>query len=227
MTARDWVVDKLLNDSSGRLDRPTWAITLIGSHAFTVRRPAFPDSYVYCPEGADTLFTTPDLDQVADEFPAVEFVVLLRRRAANSVYPYAYKRGIAVGRLGELRYALEASRDISKFVDRERSYVETRLDTNRSVQMWLRVGENAYRITRAALTPTELTIATFDEYEATADQVHSLMEQYSDLDLDALVATNPSTSSFAEPARRAAVNAGVKIMIMHQFMTALGRSWDE
>jgi len=156
----------------------------------------------------------------------VQFVVLLRRDAANDVYPDAYERHIAVGRFGELRSALEEARDISQFVGRERSYVQKRLDTNRSVRTWHRVGENAYWITRTAVTPTGLTIATFDKYEATADQIHSLLEQYSDLDLDALVATNPSTSGFAAPAVQAARDAGVELMTVRQFMTALARSWD-
>lgn len=227
MTARDWVIDKLLNDPSGRLDRPVWTITSAGSHAFVVQRPDLPDAYVYCPDGAGTPFVTADLDQVASAFPAVQFIVLLRRRAANDVYPYAYKRGIAVGRFGELQSALKEARDVSQFVARERAYVQKRLETNRFVLRWHRVGENAYRITRATLTPTRLTIATFDQYEATVDEILSLLEQYSDLDLNALVATNPNTSGFAAPAARAALGAGVKLIVMREFLTAMGRSWDE
>lgn len=149
MTARDWVIDKLLNDSSGRLDRPTWTITHTGDHGFTVQRPGLPDAYVCCPEGANALFTTAQLDHAVDAFPAVEFVVLLKRRAASDVYPYAYQRGIALGRLGELRSALEHSRDISQFVARERSYVQSRLDSTRTDPGRHGVATRSLRRTRA------------------------------------------------------------------------------
>lgn len=225
MTARDWVIDKLLKERSQRRDQAPWNVGATADYGFIVQRPGMPDAHVYCPEGVTGVFTIPDLDESVSAFPSAQFIVVFRSGAANDVYPYAEQRGIAVGRLGELRSALEHSRDISDFVSRERIYIAKRLDTNRGVNTWQRVGENAYRITRLALTPATLTIAMFDQYEATADQIYSLLDQYSDLGLDAIVATNPSTSDLAPPAIEAARNAHVKLMTMKNFPAELAQPW--
>lgn len=225
MTARDWVISKLLKDEAGRIGQPVGTISVDADHGFTVHRPSLPDAHVYCPEGHNVL-TTMDVDQAVENFPSTQFIIFLRRATANDIFQYAKERGIAVGRLGELQSALQNSPDISQFVSRERTYVSQRLTNNRAVQSWERVGENAYRIERTAMSPSTIVIATFDQYEATSDRIYTILEQYADLDLNVIVATNPSTKGFAAPASEAARHANVKLVTMSELQVELVRSWD-
>lgn len=168
-----------------------------------------------------------DLERSLRAFPEAEFIVAFRRGAANDVYPYAEQRGVAVGRLGELSSALGGATNISQFVPWERNYVTKRVNTNPAVRQWSRVGEDAYRIMRTGLAPETLTVATFDTYEATADQLLSILETYADRGLDVIVATNPSTGGFTQAAYEVARNAGVRLVIMNEFAAMLPSAWEE
>jgi hypothetical protein len=97
MTVRDWVIRKLLDDSRPRPHTPDYRIEVVGQHGFVAHRTQLPDARVYSPANSDTeLLTRADLDSARPDVPGLGFVVLVRRRAANDVYPYADDLGLAI-----------------------------------------------------------------------------------------------------------------------------------
>ena len=218
---RNWVTGKLREKDPSQLNKPTYQTELMGTHGIVVHRPQLSDAYVYIPDASDAqLFTTADFDRARTELPIVDFVVIIKRRVANDAYPRADEYGIAVGPFGALQSALQRISDVSTYRTNEQKYVQSRLDGNAQVVSWRRVGESAYEITRA-VSRRSLTIVTNDHYELISDMVYTILAQHTELKVDAVVVTNPSTRAFAPTVLTAADDAGTQVMIFPRFLASL------
>lgn len=218
MSIRNWVVGKLARDYT--------VSDYTDSSAVLVERGARPPAVICCVE-PDRLvpFTVTDLEDLLVEAPECQFVVLTRRRAVSRVYEVAAELGVYVGSFGDLRSALETEDDVSRYTDREQTYVRTRIGRNRHVANLERCGKTAYRIVRrGGLRP--LIVVTTDQYELTADAVYQLLDEHEDLAPDAIVVTNPNCRGFAPTIVAVQANTEVASYLMQDFLDSLAESWE-
>lgn len=219
MSIRDWVRAKILEELAFDVDPD-------GRHGLTVRRGALPTARVYCPEPSENdLFTPDDLEAARQEIPQVQFVVLVRRRAAGDIYITADEVGIGIGGLSRLRNALARHEHIGIYQTAEERFVKNRLDLNRHVNSFRRRGATVYEIMRARNLST-VTIATSQRYELTADETYELLAQNRSVHLDALVTTNPNAVGFSIPTLDASRHAGIRLLTFSEFLNSLGEPWD-
>lgn len=226
MTLRDWIGDRLHEDEHGR---PTGVAKVIaeGPHSLKATREALPPAYIYCAEanGAQA-FTPADLENAMGELPDVQFIVVTRARTVvGSTYTSADELGIAVGGLSALHFALRSLPDIGSYRSKNHEYVQQRLSTHRIIECWRRVGYDAYEIERTGGL-RNLVIITMTPYEVTQYEVYRLLEEHPDVDIDALVTTNPNCRGFSRATLEAVSHAGVEIMTLDDFMFSLREPWE-
>lgn len=216
MTIRSWVVGKLGD---------TYMIELEGEHGLRIRRTTRPTGLVYCAEtsGGDR-FTVDDLDAACQEMPGVQFIVLVRRDADNKAYERAEELGICLSGFSELKSALAIDFNIAHHRSREQTYLRSRLERNRYVSYIKRRGESIYEITRKSIL-RPLTIVTIDHYELTSDSIYDLLDKNDDIEVDAIVSTNPACSGFAGEVVSAGEQTGTRILALNELLDILGGIW--
>jgi hypothetical protein len=216
MTIRGWVVGKLTD---------AYAVDLEGEHGLRIERGARPTALVYCAEtNENDRFTADDLDAAWQDMPGVQFVVLVKRDAANEAYELAEKRGICISGFSELKSALAKDFNIAEHLSREQAHLRGRLEKNRHVCGMRRRGKSAYEISRKGVLST-LNVVTITHYELTSDSVYELLDENDGIDVDAIVTTNPNCRGFAREALDAGNYAGIRILTLHGLLDSLGDTW--
>jgi hypothetical protein len=217
MSIRGWVAGKLGNE---------YVIEFEGEHGLRITRERLPTALVYCaePDVADCL-TVGDLDIARREMPGLQFVVLIRRDADNEAYERAEELGICLAGFGDLKSALDNDANIAQHLSREQVYLLSRLRKNRHVASIRRRGRSAYAISRKApMSP--LTIIASEDYELTSDIIYDLLDENDDIDLHAIVSTNPACFGFAGEVLDAGKRTGIRILSLNQLLDMLGGRWD-
>lgn len=218
MTIRDWVIGRVTEGDA-------YVVEPVGLRGFVVKRTDLPEARVYCPEPSDVdPFTPGDLLRAREEVPSLEYVVVVRRTVANATYPLADELEIGVSGLFVFEAALAFEPFVAQYRTNEQRYVWRRLTGNQYVDRVRRCGQSAYEITRKAWFRT-LRIVTIHLYELTSDQVYDLVEGHAELDLDAIVITNPSCGRPSPEAAEAARGAGTLITTFRDFQDRLGAEW--
>lgn len=216
MSIRDWVAGKLSDD---------YTMELEGDHGLRIERGIWPVGLVYCAE-ADGVgrFTADDLDAARREMPGLQFVVLIRRDAANEAYERAEELGICLGGLGDLKSALRQDSNIAQHLSSARAYLLSRLRRNRYVDSVRRCGKSAYEVSRMTPMPP-LTIVTTEDYELTSDCVYDLLDEHDGITVHAIVSTNPACTGFAGEVRVAGQQTGTRVFSLNRLLDALGDRW--
>ncbi len=70
-----------------------------------------------------------------------------------------------------------------------------------------------------------MTIVTIDRYELTSDDIYSLLESYSGLNVDAVAITNPNAQFLSRDSLNAGRQADVRILLLRELLDALDKSW--
>lgn len=225
MTLRDWTSGRLAVDQDGR-GTGVQDVIPVGAHGLKATRTGRPAAFVYCPEAGGEPFTPDDLDAARREMGELEFVVVTKRPIANATYARADDLGVVVGGLGALHSALRDRDDVGAYKSKNHEFVQSRLSAHRHVATWQRVGYDAYAIERpSGLRP--LTIVTLNPYEVTQEEAYRLINAHPEVDVDALVTTNPSCSGFSQATLQAVSHAGVEILTFRDFLSSLGEPWEE
>lgn len=225
MTLRDWTSGRLAVDADGRRTGVLDVIP-VGSHGLKATRERHPPAYVYCPDAGPEPFTPNDLDAARREMGELEFVVVTRRPIANATYAHADDLGVFVGGLGALHSALRDRDDVGTYKSKNHEFVHSRLSAHRHVARWQRVGYDAYAIERRGGLRT-LVIVTLNPYEVTQEEAYRLINAHPEVDIDALVTTNPSCMGFSPATLEAALHAGVEICTFRDFLSSLGEPWED
>lgn len=225
MTLRDWTSGRLDVDRDG-LSTGVLDVLPIGSHGLRATRAGQPPAYVYCPEAGPEPFTPNDLDAARQEMGELEFVVVTKRPIANSTYAHADDLGVFVGGLGTLHAALRARDDIGTYKSKNHEFVHSRLSGHRHVASWRRVGYDAYAIERPGDLRT-LVIVTLNPYEVTQEEAYGLINAHPEVDVDALVTTNPSCMGFSPATLEAVSHAEVEILTFRGFLSSLRDPWED
>lgn len=225
MTLRDWTSSRLAVDRDGL---PTGVLNVlpVGAHGLKATRTEQPPAFVYCTEVGPAAFTPNDLDDARQEMGELEFVVVTKRPIANDTYAHADDLGVVVGGLGALHAALRNSDDVGTYKSKNHEFVHSRLSGNRHVASWQRVGYDAYTIERPRDLRT-LVIVTLNPYEVTQEEAYRLLNAHPEVDIDALVTTNPSCSGFSKATLEAVSHAGVEIRTFRDFLSSLGEPWED
>ena len=224
MTLRDWTSGRLAVDRDGR-GTGVLDVVPVGYHGLKATRESHPPAYVYCPEAGPEPFTPTDLDAARQEMRELEFVVVTRRPIANATYARADDLGVFVGGLGTLHSALRDRDDVETYKSKNHEFVHARLSAHRHVANGRRVGYDAYAIERHLGLRT-LVMITLNPYEVTQEEAYGLINAHPEVDLDALVTTNPSCSGFSPATLQAASDAGVEIRTFRDFLSSLGKPWE-
>jgi hypothetical protein len=218
VTIRDWVVRKVV-------DGNVCGVEQVGMQGFIAIRTDLRNARAYCPEPSDVdPFTPDDLLRAREEMPGLEYVVVVRRRVANATYPLADELEIGISGLFVFQAALASEPCVAQYRTNEQQYVWRRLTGNQYVDRVRRCGQSAYEITRVAWFRT-LRIVTLHHYELTSDEVYYLVTSHAELNLDAIVITNPSCMSPSPEATEAARDAGTLITTFRDFQDRLGAEW--
>ena len=226
MTLRDWIGNRLYEDEHGG---PTGVVGVIaeGPYSLKATREDLPPAYIYCADDNGTReFTPEDLEDALGEMPGVQFIVVTRSRTVTgSTYTDADDLGIAVGGLSTLQSALRDFADVGNYKSNNHKYVQRRLSTNRYIESWRRVGYDAYEIERPGGL-RNLVIITLNPYEVTQEEVYRLIEEHPEVDVDALVNTNPNCRGFSSATLESVSHVGVKIMTLSDLLYSLRESWE-
>lgn len=225
MTLRDWTRGRLTVDLDG-LHTGVLKVLPVGSRGLSATRKDKPPAYVYCPEAGPEPLTPNDLDDAIQEMGELEFVVVTRRPIANATYAHADDLGVVVGGLGALHAALRICDDVGTYKSKNHEFVHSRLSGNRHVADWQRVGYDAYAIDRPGDLRT-LLIITLNPYEVTQEEAYSLINAHPEVDIDALVTTNPNCRGFSMATLEAVSHAGVEIRTFRGFLSSLEEPWED
>ena len=223
MTLRDWTSARLAKDRDGR-GTGVLDVSPVGSRGLIATRAGRPPAYVYCPEASAEPFSPDDLDAARREMGELEFVVVTKRPIAYNTYAHADDLGVVVGSLGALHSALRDHDDVGTYKSKNHEFVQSRLSGHRHVARWHRVGYDAYAIERSSGLRT-LVIVTLNPYEVTQEEAYHLINTHPEVDVDALVTTNPSCRGFSPATLEAVSHAGVGIWTFRDFLSSLGKSW--
>lgn len=219
MTIRSWTVGKLAETLTN-----LHPIELVGEHGLRIRRSDLPTAFVYCVEPSDTdRFTADDLRSVLQEMPDAQFVVLTKRDAENAAYAHAEEAGVCLSSFGDLRSALANDANIAKYRSREQIYLLNRLKI-RHVDCVRRCGKSAYEISRTG-TMSTVNIVTISHYELTADSVYELLDENENIDIHAIVTTNPNCRGFPQEVLLAGRLREISILTLTDLLKALGEKW--
>lgn len=220
MTLRDWV-KRQLGANSDQPVRNIQNITNEGDNGLIIERSNFPASRVFIANPERGEFTPHSLRRALAEMPSLEFVLVIQCLVANETYNFADSHGIVVGGLNHLRSAIRSERNIGLYRTRDRQFIESRLRGHRLVSSFERRGKDAYGIERNSPGGT-LLVAMTDKYEFTVEEFYRHIELYDDLNLDALVCTNPNCSGFSTALKKAAEESGMQVLLMSEFLAPDG-----
>lgn len=224
MTLRDWTSSRLTVDLHG-LRTGVLNVLPVGARGLKATRKDQPPAFVYCPEAGPEPFTPNDLDDAREEMGELEFVVVTKRPIANATYAHADDLGVVVGGLRTLHAALRNRDDVGTYKSKNHEFVHSRLSGNRYVANFRRVGYDAYAIERLGNLRT-LVIVTLNPYEVTQDDAYSLINAHPEVDIDALVTTNPNCTGFSMATLKAVAHTGVEIRMFNDFLSSLGEPWE-
>lgn len=221
---RSWIIQRLKEEFEEWRAEADFMIGLIGTQGLRVVRHGRPDAVIYC-AGIDQseIFTVGDLDRAHSEFPYVQFVVVVPQRVEHAVYERAESLGICVDGFMQLTSAIRYDDDVSRHQSGEQAYFLSRLRAHKSISSVRRRGFKAYEIERPNLPA--LTIVTIDRYELTADDVYSVLEDYSDMDIDVVTIVNPNARGLSKESSRAGAQAGVSVLLLRDLLDFLSRQW--
>jgi hypothetical protein len=217
-----------MNDARGwiekKLQEKGYSTTRLPSFQLKIGRGSRADARVLC-IGLDDgqTFDVEDVDASIEDLPGIGFVVVVPTRITHAAYERAEERGICVTGFGELLDALQHDENIAQHIDSQEQYERSRLEHNRFVKSLKRKGHHAYEVKRDKLRP--LIIVTTNQYEFTVDELYTLLESYQPIDPDLIVVTNPNCIGFSTDSRLAANQAGVPIILFHDFLRDLGTQW--
>lgn len=223
MTMRDWAMDKLYEDEYGTRTNVR-SVDREGEHGLVVSRADLRMARLYCAESSTEPFRPTDLQEALVEMPALEFVVVIKRAIANDTYTHADARDVGIGGLNALLQALRTEDDIGAYRSKNHQFVQSRLSANKYVATWRRRGYDAYEVERPRGLRS-LVVVTINPYEVTQEQAYRLINQHAELDLEAIVTTNPNCRGFSSATLEAVANAGVRIMTFSDFLGSLGEEW--
>ncbi|GLY80595.1 hypothetical protein [Actinoallomurus iriomotensis] len=217
MSIRSWVMTQLRKDSR--------IVEGIGEHGVKVLRPNQPAAVAFCVE-PDSVnpFTTKALREAVEELPEAGMVIVTRRVVDPDVYDHVRELGVCVDTFGGFTRALWQFDDISEYVHPEEIYIQQRMAATGAVASVTRRGHRAWELERIAGLRS-LTIVSHDRYELTDDGFIEILNQYPNLDLDALVITNPNAQGFGGRVVESAQHAGVSLYTLNDFVRKIRKPW--
>lgn len=217
MSIRSWILNRLTEDSM--------RAESVGLQGVRVLRPGQPDAVGYCVEpSAQREFTVAELELAVKDVPQLGMIIITRRAVAPDVYERANELGVSVDTFGGFVRAITFFDDVSQYVHPEENYFKNRIFATRVVSRVDRRGHRAWDIERSrGLRP--LTVITHEPYELTDDDLTTLLNQYLNLDIDALVITNPNARGFGERVAKNARQAGIPILTLDQFIGEIRATW--
>lgn len=218
MTWSEWVHSKALGV------RRVTAVQRIDDETLRVTRTVGPDVVVFCPDSPRGAILTEEVAQNwLERTPDGDFAAFAPTCTAEGAYELLRANGIAVGTFGDLSAALEGETNVSSHLPRLAGYIERRLRTHHQVEdiQW-----NSHLIYRVLCKAGrgDLRAAFGEPYEVSADWVLQRVEA-SVFPLDAVVTSNPNCSRIAATASAVGRNAGVRVLTMSEFLSALHRPW--
>lgn len=225
MTIRSWVLEQLhkyIRDNS----RTGVTVEPLGDHGVKARRPGRPDAVGYCVE-PDRVnpFTVRMLEDATNELPQAGMIIVTRRPIAPDVHQRAIELGVCIDTFGGFARAIGQFDDVSQYVHPEETYFRKRMAFTRAVISIVRRGHRAWELHRInQLRP--LTVVTHERYELTDDEFAGILEKYPQLDLDALVITNPSAQGFGDRVVKSSQQANVPLYTLNEFASRIREPWN-
>ncbi|WP_156135106.1 hypothetical protein [Arthrobacter sp. L77] len=211
MTKADWIVNKIS-------DIPYVGAKVITANSLVVTRAMQGTITVGCAE-ADPV-DEDEVKRISATVEDLDFIVVIPSSVAikPSVWRYCNDSGIVLGRFSDLRDGLETMQPLAKLRNRELQYISNRIERTPVVQQVARISETALEITCEG--GASLVGEFVHPYEITEDEVFRLIDQQPDMSF--LVVTNPYARGISPDSVRVAEDAGVRLVLMNEFVSNLG-----
>ncbi len=211
MTKASWIADKIGNISY------VSTVQVNNSHSLVVVRAMKQPLRVACTE-ADPV-DAEEIDRLVGSHEAIDFVVVVPSDVTiePSAWLHCEGLGIMLGRFPDLSDGLEGLQPNRKLMKKDLQYISSRVERTGTVQNLARVSETALRIT---LKGGKSFVADFTHpYEITEDEVLTKIDRQPDLKF--LVVTNPYARGLSPESVRVAREAGVRLMLLSDFVSSL------
>lgn len=211
MTKASWIADKISDLSY------VSTVETIDSHTLVVGRAMKQPLKVACTE-ADPV-DAEEINRLLASHEALGFVAVIPSDVEidQSAWLYCENLGITLGRFSDLRDGLEGLQPNSKLMKKDLQYICNRIERTGAVQALSRVSETALRITCSG---EKRFIADFTHpYEMTEDEVLNMIHRQPDMEF--LVVTNPYARGLSPDSVRVADDAGVRLMLLSNFVSSL------
>jgi len=211
MTKASWIADNVRDIPYVSSAEP------IDSHTLLVARAMKQPLKVACTEGG--LVDSAEIKRLLGGYADIDFVAVIPSdvKIEPSAWLYCEDAGVMLGRFPDLRQGLEGLQTNSRLMNKDYQYICSRIEGTRVVQTLTRISETAFRVT---CTNAKSFVADFTyPYEITEDEVLNIVSRQPDMEF--LVVTNPYARGLSPDSVRVAKDAGVKLVLLSDFVTSL------
>lgn len=212
MTKANWIADKLRGipyvSSAETLDANTLVVKRAMKEPLTVA----------C--AASEPVDAEEIKRIQGRTADTDFVVVIPSNVgiASSAWLHCADSGLMLGRFPDLSDGLEKLQPNNRLMNRDYQFICRRIESVRTVQAITRVSETALRL---SCKSGRTFIADFTHpYEMTEDEVLNIISRQPDMEF--LVVTNPYARGLSPHSASAAKDAGVKLLLLSDFVTDLG-----
>lgn len=212
MTKADWVADKLRGipyvSSAETLDANTLVVKRAMKKPLTVA----------C--AASEPVDSEEIRRIQGQTADADFVVVIPSNVAiaASAWLHCAEAGLMLGRFPDLSDGLEELQPNNRLMKRDYQFICRRIESKRTVQAIIRVSETALRL---LCKSGKTFIADFTHpYEMTEDEVLNIISHQPDMEF--LVVSNPYARGLSPQSVSAAKDAGVKLLLLSDFVADLG-----
>lgn len=211
MNKADWVADKLRGISYVSSAETLDANTLV------VKRAMKEPLTVAC--ATTEPVDSGEIRRIQDKTADVDFVVVIPSNVAiaASAWLKCAETGLMLGRFPDLSDGLEELQPNNRLMKRDYQFICRRIESVRTVQAITRVSETALRL--SCKNSRTFIVDFTNPYEMTEYEVLNLISRQPDMEF--LVVTNPYARGLSPQPVAAAKDAGVKLLLLSDFITDL------
>lgn len=216
MSVRSWIIKQLAESGE--------TVRTVGDCGLVVTRVGRSEATGYVVEPDRLPFTVSMLELAIEDLPEVGMVIVTRRPVEPDVHSRALELGVCVDTFGGFNRAITFLDDISDYVHPEEVYFRKRMSYTRVVSSVTRRGHRAWELSRTNGLRA-LTVVTHDRYELTDEGFSGILDEYPNVDIDALVITNPSAQGFGKRVVTSARAVNVPLCTLGDFASKIRDRW--